>query len=82
MILKQNTRNMRAYDYLVDVPLTISSDEYVSDPAIFSAIHFMIPRCSLSTDAIFKTLDFADNLLIVMPFSPDMIGLLFSVQKI
>lgn len=64
------------------VPLTLSSDAYASEPAKFSAMHFMMPRCSFSTDPMFKTLDFADNLLIVMPFSPDIIGSLFSVHFI
>lgn len=64
------------------VPLTLNSDEYMSDPAIFSAIHLIVPRCSLSTDAIFKTDDLAENLLIIMPFSPDTMGSLFKVHLI
>lgn len=64
------------------LPLTLSSDPYESIPAIFEAMHLIKPTCSISTDAIFKTLDFADNLFTVMPFSPDMIGSLFSVHLI
>lgn len=64
------------------VPFTASSEAYVSNPAIFSAMHLIRPRCPFSTDAIFKTLDLADNLLIAMPFSPEIIGSLLSVHLI
>lgn len=75
----ENTANVFAKE---SVPLTANSDAYVSKPAMFSAIHLIRPRCSFSTEAMFSTLDLADSLLIVMPFSPDMIGSLLSVHLI
>lgn len=47
---------------------------------MFSAIHFIVPRCSSVNEFIFKILDFGDSLTIVIPFSPDTIGDEFSVH--
>ena len=64
------------------LPLTCNSVEYSATPAKLSAVHLTTPRCSFSTDAIFRTLDLAESFTTVMPFSPETIGAPFKVHFI